>query len=144
MGRRGCVWGLGMAGLGMSLLVRGPTRHREAGTAYVQRVAGSSGLSRRLQWLGARPRRARGAGGGDVAEAQAGGASDEGGAERAGATPREVLETPAAARVQVSAGLRGRPRGWARVRVAGRCDLPCAEPGAESGVTQPRAPCPAP
>lgn len=40
--------------------------------------------SRRLQWLGARPGRARGAGGGDVAEAQAGGASAEGGAERRG------------------------------------------------------------
>lgn len=44
-----------------------------------------------------------------MAEAQAGGASDGGGAERAGATPREVLETPAAARVQVSAGLAGSP-----------------------------------
>lgn len=79
-----------------------------------------------------------------MAEAQAGGASDGGGAERAGATPREVLETPAAARVQVSAGLRGRLRCWARVRVAGRCDLPCAEREAESGVTQSRALRPAP
>lgn len=79
-----------------------------------------------------------------MAEAQAGGASDEGGAESAGATPREVLETPAAARVQVSEGVRGRRRGWARVRVAGQCVLLCAEPGVGSGITQPRAPRPAP
>lgn len=74
-----------------------------------------------------------------MAEAQAGGASDEGGAESAGATPREVLETPAAARVQVSAVLRGRRPGWPRVPVTGRCVLFCAEPGAGFGVTQPRA-----
>lgn len=79
-----------------------------------------------------------------MAEAQAGGASDEGGSESAGATPREVLETPVAALVQVSAGVRGRRPGWARVRVAGQCFLLCAEPGAGSGVIQSRAPRPAP
>lgn len=35
-----------MAGMGMSLVVRDPTRCREAGTAYVQRVASGSGLPR--------------------------------------------------------------------------------------------------
>ncbi|KAK7821428.1 hypothetical protein U0070_015894 [Myodes glareolus] len=92
-----------MAGMGMSLVVRDPTRCREAGTAYVQRVASGSGLPRGFS--GSEPGPGGpgggGAGGGDVAAAQAGGASDEGGAEHAGATPREVLETPAAARVQI-------------------------------------------
>lgn len=120
--------------------------HAAQGGVHRIRAArgGRLGPSQRLQWLGARTRRARGAGGGDVAEAQAGGASDEGGSESAGATPREVLETPVAARVQVSAGVRGRRPGWARVRVAGQCFLLCAEPGAGSGVIQSRAPRPAP
>lgn len=135
-----------MAGMGMSLVVRDPTRCREAGTAYVQRVASGSGLPRGFS--GSEPGPGGpgvgGAGGGDVAAAQAGGASDEGGAEHAGATPREVLETPAAARVQVSKVLLGRLRCRTRVWVTRRCDLSCAEPGAESGVIQPRAPRPAP
>lgn len=115
--------------------------HAAQGGVHRIRAArgGRLGPSRRFQWLGARPGRARGAGGGDVAEAQAGGDSDEGGAESAGTTPREVLETPAAARVQVSAGPQGRRPDWAPVRVAGRRVLLCAEPGAGSGVPQPRA-----
>lgn len=126
-----------MAGMGMSLVVRDPTRCREAGTAYVQRVASGSGLPRGSSGSEPGPGGPGGAGGGDVAAAQAGGASDEGGAEHAGATPREVLETPAAARVQVSAVLRGRLRCWARVGLTRRRDLSCVEPGAESGVTSP-------
>ncbi|CAO2643097.1 hypothetical protein LEMLEM_LOCUS26506 [Lemmus lemmus] len=42
----GWLEGSGMAGMGMSLIVRGPTRCREAGTAYVQRVASGLGLPR--------------------------------------------------------------------------------------------------
>lgn len=122
----------------------GPTRRREACTAYVPRVAGGSGLPKGSSGSEPAAGGPGGAGGGDVAEAQAGGASDEGGVESARATPREVLETPAAARVQVSAGVRGRRRGWAWVGVARQCVLLCAEPGAGSRVTQPRAPRPAP
>lgn len=142
-GGGGTTAGWGRLGWGR----RSPCRsHAAQGGVHRIRAArgGRLGPSRKLQWLEARPRRARGAGGGDVAETQAGGASDEGGAESAGATPREVLETPASARVQVSAGLQGRRPGWARVRMAGRCVLLCAEPGAGSGVAQPRAPRPAP
>lgn len=119
--------------------------HAAKGGVHRIRAArgGRLGPSRRLQWLGARLRRARGAGGGDVAEDQAGGASDEGGAESAGAKPREVLETPAAERVQVSAGLRGRPRsglgsGWPGVRSA----LRRAGSWIRGHPKQPRAPRP--
>lgn len=63
---------------------------------------------------------------------------------RAQATPREVLETPAAARVQVSAGLQACPRHLAWVPAAGRSVLPCAELEAGSRVKQPCAPRPAP
>jgi hypothetical protein len=106
------------------------------------------GPSRRLQWLGARPGRARGAGGGDVAEAQAGGDCDEGGAESAGATPREVLETPASARVQVSAGPQGRRRAGLGSRWPGGafCSARSREldPGSLSPVPRVRRPDSAP